>query len=82
MSKSSGFAPTPQGLSRPNSPGPALGAGFINEEEDRQALMMGPLGESRRSGGDKDSKDTSTATPAPQEQSEFVATDNVSSGDL
>lgn len=40
MSKTNHFAPTPMG-SRPGSPPPT----FMSEEDrDRQALMMGPLG--------------------------------------
>lgn len=72
MSKSSGFAPTPQqGLSRPSSPGPALGAGF-DKDEDRQALMMGPMGESRRNDVSKDAAAGQAGqTPASTEQSEY-----------
>jgi hypothetical protein len=67
MSKSSGFAPTPQAMSRPASPGPALGSGY-DKNEDREALMMGNMGESRR-GGDKIDKDIQSA-PAAKDQSE------------
>jgi hypothetical protein len=65
MSKSSGFAPTPQAMSRPGSPGPGLG---YDKNEDRQALMMGPLGEGRR-GADKVDKDTlAQAQPGAKDQ--------------
>lgn len=67
MSKSSGFAPTPQtGMSRPSSPGPSLGAGF-DKNEDREALMMGPMGESRRDV--KDAGQQQVQATAAQEQS-------------
>lgn len=43
MSKSNLFAPTPSG-SRPTSPPPTFAS---EEDKDRQALMMGPLGADR-----------------------------------
>lgn len=50
-------------MSRPGSPGPALGAGY-DKNEDREALMMGPIGE--RSKVDKTSDQ---AAPAAKDQS-------------
>lgn len=67
MSKSSGYAPTPQSMSRPASPGPALGAGYT-KDEDREALMMGPIGERRN----VDKVDASQTPPAAKDQSERI----------
>jgi hypothetical protein len=69
MSKSSGYAPTPQSMSRPASPGPALGAGYT-KDEDREALMMGPIGDRERRSVDK--VDTSQSPPAAKDQGEFI----------
>ena len=71
MSKSSGFAPTPQqGMSRPGSPRGSIGGNGFDKDEDRQGLMMESLGDSRRP-GERDVKDIGGAAPtAAQEQSE------------
>jgi hypothetical protein len=71
MSKSSGFAPTPQAMSRPGSPAPSLGG--YDKTEDRQALMMGPLGETRRP--EKVDKDAlAQAQPGAKDQGKFKCT--------
>jgi hypothetical protein len=69
MSKASSYS-SPKAMSRPGSPGPALGAGY-DKNEDREALMMGPVGE-RRNGGDKIDKVMDQAAPAAKDQSEFT----------
>jgi hypothetical protein len=54
-------------MSRPGSPGPSLGAGY-DKNEDREALMMGPVGERRSI--DKIDKAMDQAAPAAKDQSE------------
>jgi len=66
MSKASGYS-SPKAMSRPGSPGPALGAGY-DKNEDREALMMGPIGE--RS---KVDKSLDQAPPAAKDQSESTS---------
>jgi len=56
-------------MSRPGSPGPSLGAGY-DKNEDREALMMGPVGERR--GIDKIDKGMDQAAPAAKDQSESI----------
>jgi hypothetical protein len=77
MSKSSGFAPTPQqGMSRPGSPGL-----IFDKDEDRQGLMMDTLGERRPGDREREIKEAGIpAQTAAQEQSEFVSSH--SSGSL
>jgi len=70
MSKASGYS-SPKAMSRPGSPGPALGAGF-DKNEDREALMMGPVGERRSI--DKIDKGMDQAAPAAKDQSEHPFT--------
>jgi hypothetical protein len=65
MSKASGYS-SPKAMSRPGSPGPALGTGY-DKNEDREALMMGPVGERR---GDKIDKGLDQVAPAAKDQSE------------
>jgi hypothetical protein len=66
MSKASGYS-SPKAMSRPGSPGPSLGAGY-DKNEDREALMMGPVGERRSI--DKIDKGMDQVAPAAKDQSE------------
>lgn len=72
MSKSSGFAPTPQqGMSRPGSPRGSVNGLVFDKDEDRQGLMMDNLGERRTGAGERDIKEAVLPVQtAAQEQSE------------
>lgn len=58
MSKQNPFAPTPSG-SRPSSP-PPTGYAMTEEDKDREALLMGPLG------GDRSKVNSLGVKDAPQ----------------